>query len=268
MRLFERIAGGGKVDREAGVVYGVKVLGRESKNGRVYSAEAIERAKGLYENAVVNADHPAQPGRDRSIQDRIGWLRNVRVGTDGLYADLHLLMSDPRAPKIIEAAEKNPALLGLSHNAEGRTHQQGDLTIVDEISEVHSVDVVADPASVNGLFEGVQTMTTEAFCEAITTDNHEPTPEPQATDVDLTGPVNTPADFKAKVEKLLAVAIDADEFASIVGNLLGELNLATEKPSPVVGVTTESRRRPAGAYRNPWDGPTAAEAADLVWNIT
>lgn len=146
-----------KVDKAEGVIRGVKILGPASRNGRRYSPEAIRRARGLYEGARVNFDHPprSQPDRERTVGDRAGWLENVRESAGGLAGDLRLLTSDPRAGKVLEAAEKRPELFGLSHNAEGVTTKQGSETIVEEITSVRSVDIVSDPATTLSLFESL-----------------------------------------------------------------------------------------------------------------
>ena len=53
-----------RVDRQAGVIRGVKVLGLESRNGRTYLPEALAQAAQLYEDAKVNVNHPeGQSGR-------------------------------------------------------------------------------------------------------------------------------------------------------------------------------------------------------------
>lgn len=145
-----------RVDREAGIIHGVRVLGLTSLNHRRYLPEAARNAKPLYEGSRVNADHPENPNGNRSIDDRIGWLKSITEDADGgLSADLHLLKSDPRSSKIMEAAERNPELFGLSHNAEGRTRREGDTVIVEEILRVRSVDVVSDPATTRSLFESM-----------------------------------------------------------------------------------------------------------------
>ena len=46
------------VDRERGIIRGVKILGTRSQNGRTYLAEAIGQAVPLYEGAKVNVNHP------------------------------------------------------------------------------------------------------------------------------------------------------------------------------------------------------------------
>lgn len=144
-----------QVDRAAGVIHGVRILGPRSANGRRYLPEAIQKAVGLYEGRQVNYNHPKRddPGADRSIDDRAGWLQNVRVENDGLTGDFHFLKSDPRAEKVCEAADRNPRLFGFSHNADGRTRREGGQTLVEEIIKVRSVDLVSDPATTRSLFE-------------------------------------------------------------------------------------------------------------------
>src|SRR5205823_5411501 len=46
------------VDRDAGVIRGVKVLGRTSRNGREYSDRALAEAARFYEGIGVNLNHP------------------------------------------------------------------------------------------------------------------------------------------------------------------------------------------------------------------
>lgn len=157
--LLERISqpATSRVDRQAAVIRGVKVLGRKSSNDREYLPETIRRAVPLYEGAPVRVNHPDRPDDQRKAEDTFGWLRNVRVGPSGdLYADLHYLKSHPMAERICESAERNSRLIGLSHNAEGEVERRGDRLVVTAIHEVRSVDLVADPATTTGLFESRQ----------------------------------------------------------------------------------------------------------------
>jgi len=145
----------GRVDAKAGVIRGVKILGPRSRNGRQYSMRAMEQAAALYEGVRVNLDHPGrnEPSSGRSLADRLGVLRNVRVERNGVYGDLFLLTSHPLAAMVIEAAEKMPGTLGLSHNAEGHISTENGRAMVETIASVHSVDLVQNPATVAGLFE-------------------------------------------------------------------------------------------------------------------
>lgn len=159
---FARSSSPLRVDRDQGVIYGVKILGFESVNGmdgmpkvqrRVYPREVVTRAQGLYEGLHVSIDHPKRAGEQRSAYDRFGKLTNINIRPDGLYGDLHYLKTHPLAERIVEAAERMPDAFGLSHSAEARGEPRGDAFVVTEITNVTSVDLVADPATTNGLFE-------------------------------------------------------------------------------------------------------------------
>lgn len=145
------------INRDAGIVANVKVLGSNSRNGRTYSPKALETAARLYEGVAVNIDHPdrANPGRERGIAERIGILRNATVRSGAVYADLHFIRSHPMAGTIIEAAERFPNSLGLSHNAIGLTAHRDGGEVVEDIERVRSVDLVGCPATNAGLFESV-----------------------------------------------------------------------------------------------------------------
>jgi len=158
MQICERLSSAANIDRESGVIKGVKILGRTSLNGRTYSDQALDDAARLYEGAKVNLDHPSKtdPHADRSIADRLGVLRNIERRSDGVYGDLHMLTSHPLAAMVMEAAEKFPDTLGLSQNAHGQVRKERGETIVETIEVVHSVDLVQDPATVAGLFESLE----------------------------------------------------------------------------------------------------------------
>lgn len=162
--FVERTQTGGalSVDRKAGVIRNVKVLGLVSENGRRYLPEAVRKAAGLYEGIRVNVDHPeGKPTDMRSAYDRFGKLENIRwVEGEGLYGDLVFLKSHPMAERICEAAERMPDVFGLSHNAggDGKVDKDGTF-IVDEIVEVRHVDLVADPATTKSLQESRQAET-------------------------------------------------------------------------------------------------------------
>jgi hypothetical protein len=156
--LLEDLVRGGKpaVDRKAGVIKGVKILGRESVNGRVYTEDAIRQAHAdrLYEGVAVYTDHPAHPNDPRPVRAKFGRLVNVRVENGELFGDLEYLTSHADAPAIAEAAERMPDAFGLSHNAKGDGEEDRDgLFVVHRIVEVRSVDVVTEPATTRGFFE-------------------------------------------------------------------------------------------------------------------
>ena len=168
-----------EVDWDAGIIRGVKVLGRTSPNqhgikeataGTEYTSEAMESALPLYEGRVVNIDHPPrkEPGKDRSSYDRFGKLANARVEAGGIFADLHFLKTHPMAKRICEAARKMPELFGLSHNAMGKGEVRNSKYMIVAIPEVRSVDIVADAGSTSSLFESKESrpMKIKALLEA------------------------------------------------------------------------------------------------------
>src|SRR5262245_47856743 len=154
--LFEAARAGGtpRVDREAGIVYGVKVLGRSSKNGHEYAQDSL--ALSLLEGKNVGSNHRAR-GKDADVEGRFGQLRGAVRRADGWYADLHCLTTHPMTARVMEAAEKMPGLFGLSILGDGRKIRRGGKLVVESVTSLESVDLVADPATVAGLYES-QTM--------------------------------------------------------------------------------------------------------------
>lgn len=143
-----------RVDRSQGVIRGVKILGLHSRNGRTYLPRALAEAAGLYEDAKVNVNHPRQgPAAPRDYRDRIGVIRGVDARSDGLFADFHFNPKHALAEQLIWDAEHAPENVGFSHNVEARTSRRGDRLVVEAITKVQSVDLVADPATTRGLFE-------------------------------------------------------------------------------------------------------------------
>lgn len=136
-----------------GWVRGVKILGLKSKNNREYTLEACRRSLSLYEGLRVNIDHPDKPNSSRSARDRFAKLKNVRVEADGLRGDLRYNPKMAWAEAFAWWAKNEPDMVGLSHNAIGEGEHKDGVFVVDKIVEVRSVDIVADPATTQGLYE-------------------------------------------------------------------------------------------------------------------
>jgi hypothetical protein len=143
---------GCRVDREAGVIRGVRICGMRSNNGRSYPWGSGLTNHSIYEGRPVNAGHN-RSGGDVPPEARLGWLRNVRHDEGGPRADLHVLKSHRLAESVFEAAERNPGLYGLSHVALCKTRWSGGQEIIESIERVDSVDLVSDPATTRGLYE-------------------------------------------------------------------------------------------------------------------
>lgn len=84
----------------------------------------------------------------------MGVLQNVtyREG-QGLFGDFHYNPKHALAEQLVWDAQHSPSSVGLSHDAEGKAVRRDGKVIVESITKVHSVDLVADPATASGLFE-------------------------------------------------------------------------------------------------------------------
>lgn len=140
------------VDRENHIVHGVKVLGFTSANGRIYDFAAVKEAIAKYEKAPVNKDHNME---EPSFSDRLGWLENVTLEKDGLYADFHYNPHAEGIESFLWFAEHNGlGDVGFSHLVSGKYSVDPDGTErITRIDKVRSVDLVANPATTKTIFE-------------------------------------------------------------------------------------------------------------------
>jgi hypothetical protein len=145
-----------KVDRAAGIIYGVKVLGWRSRNRREYTREMAEDAvrRKLYEGVKVRINHQVEPARFLPAEPLFGTIHNAQVSTDGLFADLHFLKSHPMADRVCEDVERGLGLYGMSHDAEKDQWEfKNGGEVIHSISEVHFVDLVGKAATTANLWE-------------------------------------------------------------------------------------------------------------------
>jgi hypothetical protein len=262
MRLREVTESTGhQVDREKGVITDVRILGATSRNNRVYTAEAISRAKPLYEGKPVFADHQ-RSGGERSIRDKVGWLEGVQEKNGGLNGNLHLFLSDPVSGKVLEAAEHRPDQLGLSHDVEGRAERRDGKIFVEEITAVNSVDIVSDPATTRSLFESLEheepmKKTIKQVCEAHKQNRKiaglrkllEQTDMAAVAEMPVEAPAEDPnAEIAAAFEKaglsilkkIFSGEMDADEGLGKIKELLGQKEQASTEETPVEAPAAES----------------------------
>jgi hypothetical protein len=169
-----------RVDRDAGVIRGVKLLGLSSRNGRRYREGALVDAIDLYEGAKVNINHPkGHPLSPRDYQDRLGVVRGVQFrGGEGLFGDLHFNPRHALSEQLVWDAENAPQNVGMSHNVLARTKNVGDETIVEAITKVQSIDLVADPATTSGLYEQTEVRAGEQKSSSAVADKAKPSATP------------------------------------------------------------------------------------------
>ena len=115
----------------------------------------LVEAVNLYEGAKVNINHPkGHPLSPRDYQDRLGVVRSVEFRRgEGLFGDLHFNPKHALSEQLVWDAEHAPQNVGMSHNVLARTKRQGEETVVEAITKVQSIDLVADPATTSGLYE-------------------------------------------------------------------------------------------------------------------
>ena len=205
-----------KIDKENGVVSGVKILGVKSRNNRVYPLETLRDAAPLYENAKVNVNHPdGSPNESRKYQDRVGSIKNVTLQENGLYGDFHFNPKHPLAEQMLWDTEKAPENFGFSHNVEAVVRLENGAQVVDKIVRVRSVDLVADPATTSGLFESERATQTIAPVNV--------------SDVDASAPNG--ATFAARLQTLESERDAATQRFEIARFLLEKL---ADEPDPAV----------------------------------
>lgn len=233
-----------RVDREAGVIHGVKLLGPKSKNGRTYSEAAIRQAASMYEGAKVNVNHPAGAGDSpRSYQDRFGQIRKPQIQADGVYGDFHFNPKHPVAEQLLWDAEHAPENVGFSHNVMAKTSKHAGQVVVEEIIKVTSVDLVADPATTRGLFEHTEPEEMTLTLEAVKADAGILESLRKEWLAEQAGSVEAKAkdaQVKTLTEELAAAKKSLDEFAvkeAIAAKKTLAAKLITEAKLPTAAVT-------------------------------
>ncbi len=231
------------VDAEKGIIEGVKILGLASRNGRTYLKETVARAVPLYEGAKVNINHPAKtdPNKPRDYRDRIGQIRNVRMeqGDGGLFGDFHFNPKHALAEQLVWDAEHAPENVGFSHNVGAKTRRTGQQEIVEEITQVMSVDLVADPATTQGLFEETDTRTDEEEMMDITIDKlkvERPDLVQQIEEAAIKTHVNSEGEKTKQAEQEATVTNMTEELATLKAE-----KAATERETAIDKLLTEAK---------------------------
>ena len=137
-------------------IRGVVLLGSESKNKRRYTQDCMKQAVGLYENVQAFVNHPTQEEQRSGLRDVMqlaGKFENCRFESNKIKADFHGLPNDPASQKFVNIAENMPEIAGMSQHASGKVRREDGVEVVESILAIHSIDLVAKPATTNGFFE-------------------------------------------------------------------------------------------------------------------
>lgn len=160
-----------KIDKEAGIIYGVKLGGRFSDNchgipgvseGTEYKAQAYRQALPLYEGVKVYAKHLPRKGQaaqsDRGPFEYLGVIKNARYdeAADCPRGDFHYRKSHPDAASLVEDVERGMGGFGFSHHIPPGQYVgkviNGRL-VIESIKQIKSVDLVDGPATTRNLWE-------------------------------------------------------------------------------------------------------------------
>ena len=142
-----------RIDRETRTIFGVSLLGPESKNGYRFTEGAMRDMAGLIDGTRVYVNH--QTGKTPDVRDLAGRIRNTRFETTPslrVRGDVVLRKGD-NAEMILDDAESDPMLAGFSIHHDSYHRRKDGQTEIYKGAKVHSTDYVADPATVGGLFE-------------------------------------------------------------------------------------------------------------------
>ncbi len=139
-----------KVDKESGVIRGVRILNRQSRNNRSYTDRALTDIAELLDGKHAFADHGEK--NDRSIREVLGIWVNARADQSGgkVVADLKVR---PGEEWLLETAEKLPEAIRMSIDARGLVTRRDGRELVNRIAELNSVDAVTEGGTTRGIFE-------------------------------------------------------------------------------------------------------------------
>lgn len=209
-----------RVDRKAGIIRDVLVLGRKARNGRRYTDEAMEAAleQGLYDGLQVYVGpHKRRKDSKRSPNDHAGELRGLYKARDGIRArEFHVNRASRGGRIALEIADRFPRSFGLSHHADvaGYETEDGE-KIVTRILEVAVADIVKDAATTDGVFEEVDM--SKAQEQDVVVEVEEAREEGEldtelgAGDADAGAAVDTPTSWAKAIKDLIAAIHDDDD---------------------------------------------------------
>lgn len=143
-------------DRQTFTIKDVVLLGPSRKDKkRDYTIKCLSESAPMFENIQAFVDHPSleeeKTGR-RSVRNLAGKYVNARFVDGKVKADAKLLPNE-NGKLYMDIAENMPDVAGNSQVADGLWRKMGDKQIVEQITRVFSVDLVASPATTHGMFE-------------------------------------------------------------------------------------------------------------------
>jgi len=143
------------------LVRNVKALGFKSLNGREYTESAMENGAELYEGVQIYRNHITPEERQagcRFVENLMGQCTNPRHIRESreIRLDIKVLKDFEAGEQLLSIVKQMPEIAGFSHNAQGKMRKENDIEMVEEITDVMSLDLVTSPATTNGIFESTE----------------------------------------------------------------------------------------------------------------
>lgn len=250
--VFERVFEGARFKPEDNLIENVCLLGPVSKNGRDYPDAAMSKAVTLYEGVKLFVNHPSvdeMMAGSRDVMKLAGKAFNCKCEGNKIRADVKVLGDDDAGRKFMRIAQEMPDIAGFSHNAKVKSVMKNGREVVEEITKVYSVDLVAYPATTVGMFEEDGT-----FKEYVMDYSQITLEELRALRKDIVEPLvaegkaardSEVAELKVKLEGLESKAREADNRKKI-----GELIAAEKMPQAAASETFISQclKCPQGTF--------------------
>lgn len=140
------------IDKENKVIRNISLLGTTSRNNRLYTKAALESAANILEGAPAFYVHSYK--QRNAKKELIGKFTDLKVIDNRVKGTLNVL--EKEAPFIFDLAERMPELAGFSIDATVKYRREGKKEIIEGFLKRKSVDLVTDPATVQGLFESTE----------------------------------------------------------------------------------------------------------------
>lgn len=164
-------------DKEKKEIYDVVILGKESKNNRVFSDKAMEQAAKMLEGATSFLNHRQEiaPGKHISghnAKNILGFFEGVQFDGQKVRAKVFKVTNSEHVNFVFDMVENHKKGIGFSIDWAGSVSQEKDnkKTVVESFDVIRSADLVAGPATTNGFFESEREDEVE---KKVTLDNFE-----------------------------------------------------------------------------------------------
>ncbi len=143
------------VSEDGTLVQSVCLCGNTSKNGRRYLPESFGNAS-VYNDRPVFLNHGLPFANNRDVRDLAGTIESALIKNGKPYGVIRF--TELEAGKSLRTVAKSRLKnLGMSHVAKCKTNKDG--TVIEQVEEVLSVDLVCFPATTKSLSEEVKDMT-------------------------------------------------------------------------------------------------------------